>query len=127
MNDNSSVLFELKQLYFAQKEHITVNIFEIFKCLGQNLSHSPYQFLKVDSSPNFVSLFKVMKDNSSVNFKLIFYFGLKDPINVPIMRLSSTLVKICHIPHFFFQTTSQFFFKYCIIFSVMKDNSSVPF
>ena len=55
-----------------------------------------------------------MTHNSFVSFKLIFYFGLKDPIRLPILRLSSALVKICHIPHFIFQTTSQFFFKFFI-------------
>ena len=33
-----------------------------------------------------------------------FKFGLKDPINIPIL---SVLEKICHIPHVLFQTTSQ--------------------
>ena len=48
-----------------------------------------------------------MTDNSSVDFKLIlFNFGLKDPIKTPISRLSSALVKICHI-HNIFQTTIQ--------------------
>ena len=53
--------------------------------------------------------------NSSVNFNsYIFYFGQKDPIKVPILAvLSSALVKICQIRHVIFQTTSQFFFKFC--------------
>ena len=42
------------------------------------------------------------------------YFGLKDPISIPILRLSIALVKISYIPHVIFQTTSQFFFKFCI-------------
>ena len=37
----------------------------------------------------------------------LFYFGQKDPIKVPILTLSSALVKICQIPHVFFQTTAQ--------------------
>ena len=44
----------------------------------------------------------------------IFYFGQKDPIKVPILTLSSALVKICQIPHVNFQTTSQFLSKFCI-------------
>ena len=43
------------------------------------------------------------------------YFGLNDPINIPILRLSIAPVKIYHIPHVIFLTTSQFFFKFCII------------
>ena len=35
-------------------------------------------------------------------------------MKVPILRLSSALVKIFHFPHVIFQTTSQFFFKFCI-------------
>ena len=56
-----------------------------------------------------------------------FYFGLKDPIEIPIFRLSSAAVKIGHIPHISFQTTSQFFFKFGPPLIVMKYNSSVRF
>ena len=59
---------------------------------------------QVNSSSNFASFFIVMTHSSSVNFKL----------KVPILRLSSAVVKICQIPHVVFQTTSQFFFKFCI-------------
>ena len=106
--------FSSTSIYFAQKEHIKVNIFETFKCSGQN-----YWFVKsilkrqVNSSSNFASFFIVMTHNSFVNFKLILFLLLNYPIKLPILRLSSTLVKICHIPHFIFQTTSQFFFKFC--------------
>ena len=64
---------------------------------------------QVNSSSNFASFFIVMTDNSSVDFKLIlFQPWIKDPIKIPILRLSSALVKICHIPHHvIFQTTSQ--------------------
>ena len=45
----------------------------------------------------------------------LFYFGQKNPIKLPILTLSSALVKTCQISHVIFQTTSRFFF-----------NSSVP-
>ena len=68
------------------------------------------QFL--NSSSIFASFFIVMTHNSSVNFGCLnSYFGLKDPIKVPNLRVSSALVKTCHIPHVIFETTSQFFFK----------------
>ena len=52
MKDNSSVLFfSSNNIYFAQKEPIKVNIFETFKCSGQNLSNSPCQFLNNKSIP----------------------------------------------------------------------------
>ena len=72
---------------------------------------------QVDSSSIFASLFTVMTHNSPINFKLI-HFQLwtkkKDPIKVPILRLSSALVKIYQIPHVIFGSTSQFSFKFCI-------------
>ena len=71
---------------------------------------------QVNSSLDFASFFIVMIHNSSVDFKLIlFYFGIKHPIKIPILRLSSDLLKICHIPHVIFQNSSQFFSKFCII------------
>ena len=77
-----------------------MKIFETFKCSRQNSSNSSCQFWKwqVNSSSNFASFFIVMTITplwiSSLYF---FYFGLKDPIKVPILRPSSALVKICHI------------------------------
>ena len=44
MKDNSSVLFSLNNIYFAQKEPLKVNIFWIFECSGQNLSNFIHQF-----------------------------------------------------------------------------------
>ena len=44
----------------------------------------------------------------------LFYFGQKDTTKIPILTLSSSLMKICQIFQVFFQTTSQFFFKICI-------------
>ena len=48
-------------------------------------------------------------------------------MKVPILRLLSALMKIFQIPHFIFQTTSQFFLKFASLSSVVKDNSSVPY
>ena len=110
MKDNSSVLFNSNNIYFAQKEPIKVKIFETFECSGQNLSNSLCQFwndksiplqilypssvswkitplyffssnniyfaqkepikVKIFETPNFVSLFNFMEDNSFVLFKL---------------------------------------------------------
>ena len=103
-------------IYFVQKEPIKMKTFDTFKCSGQNSSNSSCQFW--NSSSQF--LFKLCiilhchdTFNSSVDFKL--YFGLKYPIKISILRLSIALVKSCHIPHVIFQTTSQYFFKLCII------------
>ena len=60
---------------------------------------------------NSSSFFIVMTHNSSGNFKLIhFLLLIKGYIRVRILRLSSALLKICHI-HVIFQFTSHFFFS----------------
>ena len=105
-------------VYYAQKEHIKMEHFEAFECLGQTLSNSSCQFWNHKLIP--LQIFH----HSSLSWHMtplwildsyFFYFGLKDPILVPIVRLSSALQIICHIPHVLFQTTSQFFFKFCIM------------
>ena len=70
MKDKPLYLFSSNNTYFAQKEPIKVKVFETIECSGQNLSNSLCQFLngQVYSSPNFVSLFSFMNDNSSVPF-----------------------------------------------------------
>ena len=64
---------------------------------------------QINSSSIFGSFFIVMTHNFPVNFKLI-HFQLI-PIKVPILRLSSALVKICQIPYVIFGSTNQFSFK----------------
>ena len=66
---------------------------------------------QVHSSANLSSYFKVITDNFPVNFQLIHFLLQKNLIKFPILTLLSALVKICQIPHFTFQTTSQLFFK----------------
>ena len=62
---------------------------------------------QVNSSSNFASFFTVMKDTSSMDFKLIlFQLWLKDLIKIPILRLWSALVKTCNFAHVIFQTES---------------------
>ena len=102
--------FSSNNIYFAQKEHIKMKIFETFKCSGQNLSNSSCQLWNDKSVP-----LQILR-NSSLSWQItplwilssyFFNFGLKDLIKIPILRLSSALVNICHIPHVIFQTTSQ--------------------
>ena len=63
---------------------------------------------QVNFSLGFGSFFIFMTDNSSVDLRSYFFkFLLKDPIKIPVLRLSNALVKICHIPHVIFQTASQ--------------------
>ena len=62
--------FSSNNIYFAQKEPIKGKNFETSKYLKSNYVKFLLSILKwqIDSSPNFVSPFSVMKDNSSVLF-----------------------------------------------------------
>ena len=109
--------FSSNNICFAQKEHIKMKIFETFECLVQILTNSlcqfwnekliPLQILHHSSMSWEITSLWILSSHFS-------YFELKDPINMSILRLSIALVKICHIPHVIFLTTSQFFFKFCI-------------
>ena len=68
----------------------------------------PFQILHHSSLSWHITPLKILRSN-------IFYFGQKDPMEVPILTFSSDLVKICRIPHVIFQTISQFFLKFSII------------
>ena len=122
---NSSVSWKITPLYFcssnniylAQKEPINAKIFETFECSGQNLPHSLCQFWNDKLIPLGIL------HHSSCSWHVtplcifgsyFFYFGWKDPIKVPILRLSSAQLKICQTPHVIPQTASQFFFTFCI-------------
>ena len=93
--------FSSNNIYFRQKEHIKMKIFEIFKCLGQNLSNSLCQHWNNKSVPlqilrHFSFTWQI---TPLILSSYLFNFELKDLIKIPILRLSSALVKICHIPH----------------------------
>ena len=57
----------------------------------------------------------------------IFYLEQKDPMKVPILTMSSVLMKICQIPHAIFQTTSQFSSNFISVLITLKHNSSCAF
>ena len=72
---------------------------------------------QVNSSSDFASFFTAMTHNFSLNFQLkLFLLWIKGPHQIPSLRLSSAMVKICQIPHVIFQTTSKFFLKLWITF-----------
>ena len=108
---NSSVLCLTQNYILWSKEPIKEQIIWIFKCSSQDLSNFSCQFWNGKSIPlqifHYSSLSWHITSLEILN-SYIFYFKQKDPINVPILRLSSALVKICHISHVIFQTTSQF-------------------
>ena len=69
---------------------------------------------QVNFSSNFALSFIVMT-YKVVKLKVItFVLCTKGSTKVPILTLSSALVKICQISHVIFQTTSLFFVKFCI-------------
>ena len=108
--------FSPNNIYFTQKEHIKMKFFETFKCLGQNSSNSPCQFWNDKSIPLQIlhhSSFSWHITPLWILSSYVSYFGWKDPIKIPILRRSIALVKMYQIP-VIFQTTSQFFFKFCI-------------
>ena len=45
----------------------------------------------------------------------------KDPIKVPVLTLSSALVKICQIPHVISKPQVSFSLNFLSLFNVMKD------
>ena len=126
---NPLYFFSSNNIHFAQKEHIKMKIFETFKCSGQNSSNSSCQFWNDKSIPLQILHILHCHDTTplwilSSNF---FYFGLKEPIKIPILRFSSALVKICHIPHVIFKLQVSFSSNFASPFRVIKDNPSVPF
>ena len=112
-------LFGSNNIYFSQKEPIKVNVFETFKCSGENLSNSFCQFWNDKSIPLQILY------TCAVSRKLLLCTFLTQPIYTLLkrstlkrncLRLSSAQVKIRQIPHVSFDMTSQFHFKFCIIF-----------
>ena len=58
--------------------------------------------------PKFIKFFwSVLKWQYNSLCSYFFYFGLKDLIKIPILRLSGALVKIRYIPHVIFHTKSH--------------------
>ena len=123
---NSSVLFLAQTLYFGQRSPLISNLFKVFKCPSQNLSNSSCQFW------NDISL-QILHYSSlswhitplEILWSYLFYIGQKNSINVPILTLSSALVKIYQILKSVFKPQFRFSSKFAYLFSVMKDNSCV--
>ena len=66
-----------------------------------------------DSSPNFASLFSLMKDYScSFLAQTIYTLLNRSPLKWNFLRPSSARVKFCQIPYANFETTSWFLSKF---------------
>ena len=108
--------FISKVIYFVQKESIKVQMFETFEWVNiRQVPHFNFE-TTINSPSNFASFFILMTHNFSVNFKLIYFLlWVKEShqgSDTAIFLMS--FLKIFHIPHIIFQTTSQFFCKFCI-------------
>ena len=122
-------IFSSNNIYFAQKEHVKMKIFQTFKCSGQNSSMSILKWQVNNSSSNFASFFIVMTHNSSLSLKLILFllwtkWSHKSPkfetFKCSVENLPDSLY---HFPNH----KSVFSSNFALLFSAMKDNSSVLF
>ena len=108
--------FSSNIIYFDQRIRLKSTSFRFSKCYSQN-SLNFCQFWNYKSIPLQIlhhSSFSWHIAPPWILSSYFSYFELKDPIKIPILRILIVLVKVCHIP-VIFQTTSQFFFKFCII------------
>ena len=119
--------------YFGQKEPIKEQIFDTFKCSGQNSSNSSYQFWNDRSILlqllHLSSLSRYITPHNSANFKFIhFLLWIKESDQScnfwDFWVLWWKFVK-------FLMSFSKSQISYCSnfasLFSVMKDKSYVPF
>ena len=116
MTRNSSVSLKLILFLMWIKGSHQSPIFETFKCSGENLPYSSCQF------PNRKLVFLQILHHSSVPWKMtplylfrsnVTYFAQKEQIKVKILKILSAQVKT-HQILLIFETTNQFFFKFCI-------------
>ena len=110
--------FSSSNIYFVQKEPIKVKPFDTFKCSGQNMSNSSFQFRNDKLIP-----FQILY-HSSVSWKITplyyfssnsIYFAQKEHIKVKIFETFKCSGQNLSTSHVSFETTSQFLFKFCII------------
>ena len=129
----SSVLWKIAPLYFAQKELIKANIFKNFECSSQNLSNSTYQFCNNKSVPlqilhQSLVAWKITPLHFFISNNK--YFAQKEPIKGKIFEtlgclgqnLSNSPSQFCNSKSLPLQIPN-----FASLFSVMKNNSSVFF
>ena len=114
----SSFYISFKLIHFqlwTKESHQSPN-FETFKCSGENLPYSSCHF------PNHKSVFLQILHHSSVSWKITPLYFLGQTLNTlhnrnqwkcKFVRLLSARIKI-HQILVIFETTNQFFFKFCI-------------
>ena len=114
---------------WTKRAHQSTN-FQIFECFNESSPNSSYQFWnhKVKVYSTFISLFSVMKGNSSVFFYLKpLYSGQKEPVEV---KFSDFWVVGWNFTKFLMSLLKLqvgFSLHFPSLFSIMRDNSSVLF
>ena len=114
---NLSEIFLLKHYMLLTKRAHKYTIFQTFECCNKGSPSSLCHFwnYKVRIHSNFASLFIVIKDNSSVIFKVKPHIlWTKIAHWDEIFGLLSGWMKSHQIPHVIFEFTCQFFLKLCI-------------
>ena len=104
--------------------------FLIIECFNENSPSSSCQFWnhKVKVYSNFVSLFSVTKDNSSVFFYFKpLYFGQKEPIKVKFLDFWVFGWKFTKFLMSCLKLQVRFSLNFASLFSFTRDNSSVLF
>ena len=114
-------------IYFGQTSQLKSKFFR-FSSARVKIRQTPHVSFEMKSQ--FLSKFCIILHCHDITplqilSSYIFYFGQKNPIKVPILTLSSALVKICQIPHVIFQTTISS--NFASLYSATEDNSSVLF
>ena len=114
-------IFLTQTLHTFYKSSLSKCKFSDFALLGLKFTKFLMSFCKqkVSFSSKFGSFFSVMRDHSSVLFRLKLYV-----LKVQISRLATACIKIHQIPHVIFGTKSQFFFKLCITLQFHETKSS---
>ena len=132
MTHNSSGILLLKHYMFWTKRTHQSTIFQFFKnstfeCSNQSSANSSCHFWnhKVRIYSNFASLLRIMKVTPLYPFSSnLIYVGKKEPIRV---KFSDFEWLGWNIPHVILKSNVSFSSNFESLFSVMRDNSSVPF
>ena len=101
---DSSVNFKVIHFLLCTKGSNQSPNFDTFECSGENYPNSSFQPTSQLFFKFYITL-SAIKDDFFLYFIISsnIYFAQKEPIEV---RLSSSQVKVCQIPHVSFRTTS---------------------
>ena len=125
-----SLKFSSWSITLRTKRTHQIKNFKIFECFDEISPNSSCQFWnhKVKDCSNFVSLFRVTKDNSSGIFYLKpLSFGQKEPIEVKFLDFWLFGWKFTQFLMSYLKLQVSFSLNYTSLSNIMGDNSSVLF